>query len=878
MRALTAVVLLAALMVPAIAAAQTPTAEQTATPIPAVTFDWSTLPHLPRPISGQTVGDSHGTLVVAGGTNFPTPPAEGGAKVWYDEIRVLEPGAAAWREAALLAHPLAYAASGSYHDRVIIAGGSDSTRHSAAALSLEWLNGAITVTPLPPIPAPVALAGGAVVGSTFYVAGGLSDPNGTSALRSVRALNLADAGGGWRELPPLPGAGRILPVVVAQSGKLFVMSGASLAAGADGKAVRHYLTDAWEWTPAPALGKGATADPASGTWRRIADVPRPVVAAPAAAVGQSHVVVFGGDDGVLADRAAELGDRHPGFSRDILAYHTITNTWTSLGTLPAGLVTTMAVSHDGAVTIAGGEDRPGHRSTEVLAGRLGPARRTFGALDYTVLAAYFIPLLLIGRYFSRSNRSTEDFFLGGRNVPSWAAGLSIYGTQLSAITFLAIPAKAYAENWEFFVANLCILIVAPLVVFFYLPFFRGLALTSVYEYLERRFNVAVRLFGSLSFIVLQLARMAIVLFLPALTLAAVTGIDVYVSILLMGVLCTAYTLDGGLNAVVWTDVMQVVVLLGAALVSLLVIVSRIDGGFAGVVSTAMADHKLRAFNWTWSAATSSVWVVVIGNVLANLVPYTADQAVVQRYLATRDESQAARAVWIGAWLTLPTSILFFGVGTALYVFYRTYPAALSPAVPTDAIFSWFIAQQLPAGISGLAVAGVFAAAMSTLSGSINSIVTAISADVQGRFRPGASDAHRLRRARWMSLVIGAIGTGSALLLGAANVGALWDAFLSSIGLFGGGLAGVFALGIFTRRASSGGALVGLVASAVVLFCVQRYTSLHFFLYAGTGIVTCVVAGYLASFMMPRANRSLDGLTIHTLRTSARRPALAVTED
>jgi Na+/proline symporter len=171
---------------------------------------------------------------------------------------------------------------------------------------------------------------------------------------------------------------------------------------------------------------------------------------------------------------------------------------------------------------------------------------------------------------------------------------------------------------------------------------------------------------------------------------------------------------------------------------------------------------------------------------------------------------------------------------------------------------------------------VFAAAMSTLSGSINSIVTAISADVQGRFRPGASDAQRLRRARWMSLVIGAIGTGSALLLAAANVGALWDAFLSSIGLFGGGLAGVFALGIFTRRASSGGALVGLVASAVVLFCVQRYTSLHFFLYAGTGIMTCVVVGYLASFMMPRRERSLDGLTIHTLRT--RRPALAFTED
>jgi SSS family transporter len=877
MRAISIVVLLAALVLPTAAIAQPAGAEQTGAHVPAATFTWADLPALPRPISGQALGDTHGVLVVAGGTNFPTPLAEGGAKVWYDDVRVLERGAGEWRAMAPLPHPLAYAASATFENRMIVAGGSDAARHYADAFALEWTDGALALTSLPPLPAPIAMAGGAVVGGTFYVAGGLRDPTGTEALRSVWALNLRETDAGWHELPPLPGVGRILPVVAAQSDELFVISGASLSANAAGQPVRRYLTDAWAWTPARELTTGTTADIA-GRWRRVRDVPRPVVAAPAAAIGESHVVVFGGDDGVLADRASELGDRHPGFSRDILAYDAITNTWTSLGTLPAGLVTTMAVTHDGAVTIAGGEDRPGHRSTDVIAGSVGPTRRHFGALDYVVLGVYFIPLLLVGRAFSRTNKSTEDFFLGGRNVPSWAAGLSIYGTQLSAITFLAIPAKAYAENWEFFVANLCILVVAPVVVYFYLPFFRGLGLTSVYEYLERRFDVVVRLFGSLSFIVLQVARMAIVLFLPALTLAAVTGLDVYVSILLMGVLCTAYTLDGGLKAVVWTDVMQVVVLLGAALVSLLVIVARVDGGMAGIITTAMADDKLRLFNWTWSATTASVWVIVIGNVLANLVPYTADQAVVQRYLATRDESQAARAVWIGAWLTLPTSILFFGVGTALYVFYRSHPAALNPAVPTDAIFSWFIAQQLPAGVSGLAVAGVFAAAMSTLSSSISSIATAISSDVQLRFWPASSDAQRLRLARWMSLVIGLVGTGSALLLASADVGGLWDAFLSAIGLFGGGLAGVFALGIFTRRASARGALVGLVCSAVVLFCVQRYTSLHFFLYAGTGIVTCVVVGYLSSFVLRRDDTSLEGLTIYTRRAFAKPRALAVTED
>jgi Na+/proline symporter len=260
-------------------------------------------------------------------------------------------------------------------------------------------------------------------------------------------------------------------------------------------------------------------------------------------------------------------------------------------------------------------------------------------------------------------------------------------------------------------------------------------------------------------------------------------------------------------------------------------------------------------------------VVVIGNLLANLVPYTADQAVVQRYLTTRDEVQAARAVWTGALLTVPTSLLFFGVGTALFVFYRTHPGLLNPSVQTDATFSWFIGQQLPVGVSGLVVSGVFAAAMSTLSSGINSITTALVIDFYGRLRTHAVDADRMRLARRLTGLVGVGATATALMLATWDIRSLWDVFLQSLGLFGGGLAGIFALGIFTRRANAPGALLGFFISAFVLYLVQRHTAVHFFLYAGIGMLSCITTGYVFSLLIPTRARSLDGLTVFTNRTS-----------
>ncbi|MBN2312180.1 MAG: sodium/solute symporter [Candidatus Hydrogenedentes bacterium] len=826
--------------------------------------EWKELPDLEQPLSGHFAGVSNNALVLAGGAWFPVSLWEGGTKQWLDTVFVLEPDAAAWQAAAPLPHPVAYGAVVSHDNRVICAGGSDGQTHFTEVFALEWADGAIQRTTLPDLPRPCAFMSAALVGSTMYVAGGQEAPDSTEALHSFWALDLAAESPAWQELEPWPGPARILPVVAAQEDSVFVFSGADLAAGPDGTAKRTYLTDGYRFRPkAP-----GTLHPG---WDTVTGPPRPVVAAPALGYGPSHVLVFGGDDGSLVDQIQQLRANHPGFSRDMLAYHTITDTWAVKGSIPHTLVTTQAVLWEKRIVVPAGEDRPGHRSVKVLSGSPPEPAKRLNWLDYSVMIVYFAALIGMGFYFSKREKTTDDFFLGGRRVPWWAAGISIFGTLLSAITFLAVPATSFSGDWVFYIGYLSVFVVAPVVIFIYLPFFRRTRITTAYEYLEKRFNVAVRLFGSLAFILFQLGRVGIVILLPALALRAATGIDVQLAILCMGVLCTIYTVLGGIEAVIWTDVLQVVVLIGGALLSLVLIVGSIDGGVPAIVSTAAASDKFHMFDWGWDITAKVVWVVVLGRVLESIIPYTTDQTVVQRYLTTSSEKEAGKAVLLGSLFSLPNGIIFFGLGTALFVFYKNNPALLTPGLKTDAIFPLFIVQQLPAGISGLIIAAVFAAAMSSLDSSLNSMSTVIVTDFYRRFKRDTTDHGALQLARGLTIFIGILGTGSALIMSQHDIGSLWQHYMKLIGLFGGGLAGIFALGIFTRRATGAGALIGAVVGAVVLLLVQR-THISFLLYSTVGISTSFIVGYAASFVVGRNPANMAGLCWHTRNDGPPRPS------
>jgi Na+/proline symporter len=219
----------------------------------------------------------------------------------------------------------------------------------------------------------------------------------------------------------------------------------------------------------------------------------------------------------------------------------------------------------------------------------------------------------------------------GQRVPWWAAGLSIYATVLSSITYMAIPAKTFATDWSYYFMALAIVAVAPVVVWFYLPVFRQLNVTTAYEYLEKRFNLAIRWFGSVSFILFQFGRMAIVLYLPALALATVSSLDIYLCIVVMGALCVLYTMLGGMEAVVWTDVAQTIVLLGGLFCALAICVAGIDGGFTQLWRTSHQEAKVfENLDWSWDLTAATVWVTLVGNFFANLMQYTASQDVVQR--------------------------------------------------------------------------------------------------------------------------------------------------------------------------------------------------------------------------------------------------------
>jgi Na+/proline symporter len=365
--------------------------------------------------------------------------------------------------------------------------------------------------------------------------------------------------------------------------------------------------------------------------------------------------------------------------------------------------------------------------------------------------------------------------------------------------------------------------------------------------------------------------MAIVMYLPALALAAITPMTEQQCILLMGVMSIVYCTMGGLEAVVWTDTIQSFVLLGGALFSFVLIVTHVDGGLGGFMATAAEHNKLHMVNWDFAStsfATTALWVVVLGGLGQNLVPYTSDMAVVQRYMSVPDMARAKRAIWTNAVAILPASLLFFGVGTALFVFYAHNPAKLDPTFKTDAIFPLFIARELPIGIAGLVVAGIFAAAQSTISTSMNSTSTALVTDFVRPLHLIHSERSYLRLGRVLTAGMGILGMLLALLFAASDIKSLWDQFMMILGLFGGSMCGLFCLGIFTTKTSGPGAITGALAGAAGLFVVQQYTDVHLLLYALVGITICFVCGYLASWILPRSQKSIEGLTIHTLERSS----------
>jgi SSS family transporter len=456
--------------------------------------------------------------------------------------------------------------------------------------------------------------------------------------------------------------------------------------------------------------------------------------------------------------------------------------------------------------------------------------------------------------------------------------------MLSSITYMAIPAKAFAQDWLYAIGQVFILVVAPIAIFIALPFFRRIDATSAYEYLEKRFNRVIRLIGSLSFSLFHIFRMGVVLALAALALASVTPMTPAQCVIVMGVLSIIYCTLGGIEAVIWTDTIQTVVLLCGAI---LCFGFAWSGSQPGSFQAAADAGKLRLVDLDFASTsftTMAIWVVVLGGLGQNLASYTADQAVVQRYMTTPNEKLAAKSIWLNGLMAIPAAILFFGLGTAFWMFYRSHPGELDPAIAADRIMPLFISQELPVGVAGLVVAGIFAAAQSTVSTSMNSGATALVTDVMRPFHFCKSENAYLWSARSITLLMGVLGTIAGMLFIDPAIKSLFDQFIGILGMFLGVLAGLFALGATTRRANGPGGLIGALTAISLMMClvfaaqdkrlfgvsvramfdaigtdVYRVNS---YLYAFIGIVVCYVVGYVASlFFHGTRIDSLAGLTL-----------------
>ena len=786
-----------------------------------------------RAVSGHFAGIVDGKLKTWGGCNFPDIPcADGGQKVFY---------------------PKAYGASVTVPEGTVYIGG----------LGESGSDDTVKPDPLPNLPKPLDNFAACYGAGRLFVAGGQT--NGT-ANRDIYALDWPD-GKEWVKLCELPDEGRLQPCMAVQNapeGKaLFIFGGYKAPSlnpspEEEGRVFLKGLklnlkTLEWQET-APAIVLPSSSGEGQGEGAAL-------VGSCATTCGYSHILFFGGVDydiflSAIQGKQDSMYLRHEPawykFRSDVLVYHTITDSWAILpGDSALARAGAALTPWEGGWFYSGGETMPGIRSNKIS--RIEIKHEThFGLANWTVLALYLLAMLGMGIYFMQRENGADDFFKGGGRIPWWAAGISIYATMLSAITYMAIPAKAYATGWTYYPMLWMIPIVGFPVIWYYLPYFRRLKAASAYAILEERFNLATRLMASTLFCIFMVARMALVMYLPSLALTAVTGIDIYLCIILMGLVTIIYCTMGGVEAVIWGDVIQGCILVGGAIFAALYLWSNTEGGFAGAWQLAVDNDKLRLFVWSWDYRYVTFWVAIIGGGIANnLISYTSDQTVIQRYMTTKDEKSAGRSILTNGFMSVFISVAFYFIGTGLYTFYKTHPQSLDITMQQgDAIFPFFMMSQMPAGVAGLLIAAIFAATMSTISSNINSVSTAFSVDFIQRFRPNIKDSALLRVARWTCIASGLMGLGIALLMATWDIASLLDYFNTIVGLLTSGLGGLFVMAVFFPRIKGGAALTGFIIGELVVFLMFLYTDVNFFLFGAIGIVVSVITAWILSLKSP----------------------------
>ncbi len=433
-------------------------------------------------------------------------------------------------------------------------------------------------------------------------------------------------------------------------------------------------------------------------------------------------------------------------------------------------------------------------------------------IDTAIIIISILFTVGTGFYFARRQKSSDRYFAGSKNIPAWAIGMSIFATLLSSVTFLAYPAAAYKSNWILLVQGLMVPLVLIGIIGFIVPLFRKVIRLSTYEYFEKRFGVFARIYSSIAFLLTHFSKMGTVLFLLSVALNSFTHIPVLTIMIVLSFSVIILTILGGMEGVIWMDVIQGFLLVGGGLITLLILLFRPEGGPVNTITEAFNMGKIGFGPYDFSLSKLTFWVMVINGFFYALQKYGTDQTIVQRYIAAKSDKDAIKAAKFGVFSSVVVWTLFMFIGSLLYVFYNNGSATISAEMKSDQVFPFFITSQLPVGVVGLVLSSLVAAALSTLQSDLNSLSAVGVEDFYQRIKPNSTDKQRLRMGRFLVFFAGILMTIVAYLYinwgGEGVLGVVFNLYA----IFSAGIVGIFILGLFSRRANKKGLYFGIGAS------------------------------------------------------------------
>ncbi len=478
----------------------------------------------------------------------------------------------------------------------------------------------------------------------------------------------------------------------------------------------------------------------------------------------------------------------------------------------------------------------------------------FTMVDLVILVVYLAAVLLAGLHFAKKEMTGKEYFKGDGTVPWWVTSVSIFATLLSPISFLSLAGNSYAGTWLMWFAQLGMLLAIPLTIKFFLPIYSKLDIDTAYHYLELRFESrGLRVLGAVMFIIYQVGRMSIIMYLPCMVLGSLTGISVNVLIIIMGVIAIIYSYTGGLKSVLWTDFIQGSVLLIGVTFAFVFLIVHLDGGIGAIFNAFEAEGKFLAPDqpiFDINILKNSVFIMIVGAGFNTMSSYVSSQDIVQRFTTTTDTKQLNKMMLANGVLSIFIATVFYFIGTGLYVFYQQN--ALPPAAAQDQIFASYIAFELPVGITGLLLAAIYAAAQSTLSTGLNSVASSWTLDIQARLsRKELSFEKQTKIGQYVSLVVGIFAIVVAMVLANGGVKSAYEWFNGFMGLVLGILVGTFILGAFTKVANTFGATLAFIAASAVMIGIKYFVpaeSVSIWSYSLISIAVSLVVGIPASMI------------------------------